>query len=253
MKRVLIACETSGATRRAFQEAGFFTVSVDLLLARDIADHYNPVTGGHIVGDIFTVFERLGMDFDLMIAHPDCTYLTTSAEWCYRDVQTKRMTKGVLYGSARRQAREESLEFVRKLMSLPVKRIAIENPRGVISTRIDAKQYGFTTSKATQYIQPYQFGHDASKTTGLWLKNLPELVVNPGDYVEPRWVCCGSVVTDKYGCPNCEGEYKPLPRWGNQTDSGQNKLGPSADRWMIRADTYDGWSRAMVQQWGSLL
>ena len=102
----------------------------------------------------------------------------------------------------------------------PIEKIALENPVGVISTAIQP---------ASQYIQPFEYGHDASKKTGLWLKNLPLLV--PTNYIEPRIV---------------DGKM----RWANQTDSGQNKLTPSEDRWKDRARTYQGWADAMAQQWG---
>ena len=105
-------------------------------------------------------------------------------------------------------------------MQAPVPLIAIENPIGCISTRI---------RKADQTIQPYQFGHDASKATCLWLKGLPPL--EPTQYVEPRIV-------------------NGRKRWGNQTDSGQNRLPPSADRWKIRSETYIGIAEAMANQWG---
>jgi len=76
-----------------------------------------------------------------------------------------------------------------------------------------------------------QFGHDASKRTCLWLKGLAPLVLNPADYVQPRMV-------------------NGRPRWANQTDSGQNKLGPAADRWQVRSKTYTGIAQAMAEQWG---
>jgi len=118
------------------------------------------------------------------------------------------------------QLTEDALAFVRLLMDAPIPRICIENPVGVISTRI---------RPADQYIQPYQFGEDASKKTGLWLKNLPKL--EPTEYIEPRYV-------------------NGKPRWGNQTDSGQNRLGPSEYRWKVRSKTYWGIANAMATQWG---
>ena len=84
-------------------------------------------------------------------------------------------------------------------------------------------------AKPSQMIQPYQFGEDASKKTCLWLKELTPLISTK--YVEPRWV-------------------NGKPRWSNQTDSGQNKLGPSEDRAMIRSKTYLGIAIAMAEQWG---
>lgn len=121
------------------------------------------------------------------------------------------------------QLTEDALEFVRLLMNAPIPRIAIENPVGAISTRI---------RKPDQIIQPYQFGDDASKRTCLWLKGLPKLV--------PTSVVPGRVVT---------ANGKQVERWANQTDSGQNKLGPSEERWKLRSKTYQGIANAMAQQW----
>lgn len=117
---------------------------------------------------------------------------------------------------------EDALAFVRLLLDAPIPRIALENPIGCISTRI---------RKPDQTIQPWQFGHDASKATCLWLKNLPTL--KPTQEVAPRIV-------------------NGRKRWGNQTDSGQNRLGPSDDRWKIRSETYAGIADAMAAQWGPL-
>jgi hypothetical protein len=114
------------------------------------------------------------------------------------------------------------LDFVRKLLQAPIERIALETPISVISSRI---------RKPDQIINPYEFGHDASKKTCLWLKNLPKLAST--NFIEPRII-------------------NGRKRWGNQTDSGQNKLAPSNDRWKIRSETYEGIAQAMAQQWGNL-
>jgi hypothetical protein len=111
------------------------------------------------------------------------------------------------------------LEFVRRLLAAPIPKIALENPIGCISTQI---------RKPDQTIQPWQFGDDASKATCLWLKGLPLLV--PTSNVQPR------IIDGK-------------KRWANQTDSGQNKLAPSADRWKLRSKTYQGIADAMAEQW----
>lgn len=232
--KILVACEYSGRVRDAFIRRGHDAMSCDLLPT--------DVPGPHYTGDVTNI---LGDGWDMLIAHPPCTYLTIAAEWCYSDVQKKKRGIGKLYGAERRAAREEALQFVALLAASPIKRIAIENPVGVISTRLGRQP--------TQTIQPYWFGEDASKATCLWLKNLPPLVST--HTINPRMVCkCGhtfqSDTTDRYGCPNCEGEHKALPRWGNQTDSGQNKLPPTADRWKIRSETYMGIAEAMADQWG---
>jgi site-specific DNA-cytosine methylase len=116
----------------------------------------------------------------------------------------------------RKQAEQaEALEFVRTLMDAPIQRIALENPVSVISSRI---------RKPDQIIQPWQFGHPESKKTCLWLKGLNPL--QPTDVMQMRG------------------------QWENQTPSGQNKLGPSPDRWKIRSKTYPGIAHAMATQWG---
>jgi hypothetical protein len=165
------------------------------------------VAGPHYQGDVRDV---LNDGWDLMIAHPPCTYLASSGlHW-----NTKR--------PERAQQTEQALEFVRLLLDAPIPRIALENPIGCISTRI---------RKPEQVIQPYWFGDDASKSTCLWLKNLPPL--RPTNFIE------GRIVDGKR-------------RWANQTDSGQNRLGPSEDRWKKRSETYLGIAQAMAEQWGNL-
>jgi hypothetical protein len=119
----------------------------------------------------------------------------------------------------------------------------LENPVGIISSRI---------RKPDQIIQPYQFGHDASKKTCLWLKNLPKLIGT--EYVLPKLACVNRHVWDPQAntvplCPTC-GAHPKREVWGNQTPSGQNKLGPSEDRWKKRSQTYSGIAKAMADQWG---
>lgn len=197
--RVLVACEYSGTVRDAFLAAGHDALSCDLLPT--------DVEGPHYQGDVRDIIND---GWDLMVAHPPCTYLCSSGlHW------NKRVP-------GRAEQTEEALVFVQFLLDAPIPRIALENPIGCIGTRI---------RKADQTIQPWQFGHDASKATCLWLKNLPLLV--PTTIVEPR------IVDGK-------------KRWANQTDSGQNRLPPSADRWKIRSETYTGIAEAMTAQWGQL-
>lgn len=199
--RVLVACEHTGTVRDAFRRLGHDAVSVDLL----------PTTapGPHIQGD---VLDHLNAGWDLMVAHPPCTYLAASGlHWNKRVPGREKKTR-------------EALDFVRQLMRAPIPRIAIENPQGRISTAI---------RPADQYIQPYDFGADASKKTGLWLKGLPPLV--PSERVPGRRV--------KY-------KGRVVERWANQTDGGQNKCSPSPDRWAIRSATYPGIAEEMARQWG---
>jgi hypothetical protein len=209
LSRVLVACEFSGRVRDSFAALGHDALSCDLLPTDRPGPHYQ--------GDVRDI---LNDGWDTMLAFPDCTYLTIAAEWCYRDVQTKAIAPGTLIGAERRHAREQALDFVRLLLDAKIRRKCLENPRGVIGTRI---------RPADQWIQPNEFGEDASKNTGLWLENLPKL--QPTKYIKPRWV-------------------NGKPRWGNQTDGGYNRLGPSPDRWKLRATTYWGIAKAFANQWG---
>ena len=195
--RVLIACEYSGTVRDAFRAAGHDAMSCDLLPTDSPGPHYQ--------GDVCDIIRD---GWDMMIAHPPCTYLCSSGlHWNKRRPERAAQT-------------EAALTFVEALLDAPIPRVALENPIGCIGTRI---------RKADQTIQPWQFGHDASKATCLWLKNLPPLT--PTQIIAPRLI-------------------NGRKRWGNQTDSGQNKLPPSADRWKIRSATYQGIADAMAAQWG---
>lgn len=209
--RVLVACEFSGVVREAFRSRGHDAWSCDLLPAADGSPF-------HIQGDAIAA---LALGWDLLIAHPPCTYLAVSAAWAFGDgPYHQRVKPGTLVGAERRQAREDALAFVRALLDAPIPMIALENPIGCISSRIRPPD---------QIVHPHQFGHDASKATCLWLKGLPML--RPTRHVAPRIV-------------------NGRKRWANQTDGGQNKLGPSDDRWAIRAKTYPGIAAAMAEQWG---
>lgn len=193
--RVLVGCEFSGTVRDAFRDLGHDVMSCDLLPSEKPGPHYT--------GDIRDVLDD---GWDLAIFHPPCTYLSVSGlHW-----------NGRVAGRA--QKTEEALDFVRLLLDAPIHSIALENPIGCISTRI---------RKPSQVIQPWQFGHDASKATCLWLKNLPLL--------EPTDVLPGGKAA----------------RRANQTPSGQNKLGPSPDRWKLRSMTYPGIAAAMASQWSA--
>jgi hypothetical protein len=155
--------------------------------------------------------------WDLMVAHPPCTYLCSSGlHWNKRRPERAKQT-------------EEALEFVRLLLDAPIPAIALENPSGCISTRI---------RPPSQTIQPWQFGDPESKLTCLWLVGLPPLVATHVD---------GDLFADKLP------EREAHGRWKNQTASGQNKLAPSEDRWKIRSATYHGIASAMAQQWSSYL
>lgn len=180
---VLIACEFSGIVREAFKDRGHNAWSCDLLPTE--------IPGQHIIGDVLNCFH--GHNWDLMIAHPPCTHLAVSGARWFKDKQAEQ---------------SRALDFVRLLMNAPIDKICIENPISIISTRI---------RKPDQIIQPWQFGHGETKTTCLWLKNLPRLI--PTDIVEGR-----------------ENKVHRMP--------------PSADRWKNRSRTYTGIAKAMAEQWG---
>lgn len=199
--RVLIACEESQTVCKAFRKLGHEAYSCDT------AEPSGGRSEWHIQGDAINAAYNMG-PWDLMIAHPPCTYLSVSGlHW------NKRIP-------GRDEKTEAALRFVRCLMDAPVKKIVIENPVSCISTMI---------RKPEQIIQPYEYGDDASKKTCLWIKGLPRLV--PTGFIPPRMV-------------------NGKPRWRNQTDSGQNKLGPSPDRSRLRSKTYQGIADAMAAQWG---
>lgn len=241
---VFIGMETSGALRRRFQALGHYVVSCDILPAEDSAA-WDDREGGHIQGDVFEALDDLWANKlwpDLGIFHPTCTYLTNSAEWAFSDPDFERypgvgyhqkVQLGTLVGAARREAREAALNDVRRIMALPIKRKAIENPRGAIGTAI---------RKPDQTIQPNQFGDDASKATCLWLQELPKL--RPTKRAEGRIVDDGRPQLGLFGTG--------VERWSNQTDSGQNRLSPGEDRWKDRSRTFPGVADAMAEQWGTI-
>ena len=190
--RVLVACEYSGTVRDSFLALGHDALSCDLLPTDAPGPHYQ--------GDVRDV---LGEGWDLMIAHPPCTHLAVS---------------GAKWFDQKKSQQEEALNFVRLLLGAPIPRIALENPVSIISSRI---------RKPDQIIQPWQHGHEATKTTCLWLKGLPHL--QPSNIVGK-----GARHVTKSG--------KSLPEWYN--------LPPSEDRWKLRSATFPGIARAMAEQWG---
>ncbi len=150
-----------------------------------------------------------------------CTYLTVSAAWAFGDGPYHQKVKaGTLVGEARREARREALANFRRLLELPYPK-AIENPAPSFVSK--------AIRPPDQTIQPYEFGDDASKRTGLWLDRLPKL--SPTKRVPGRII-------------------NGVERWANQTDSGQNRLSPGEGRWLERSKTYPGIAAAMGEQWG---
>jgi hypothetical protein len=184
---VLIACEFSGVVREAFRSRGHNAWSCDLLPAEDNSEF-------HFCGDVLG-FPLSKMEWDLMIAHPPCTYLASS---------------GARWWKGREEQQLKALGFVHQLMNSQVPRVCIENPVGKISTHF---------RKPDQIIQPWQFGHGETKTTCLWLKNLPPLEAT-------------QIVEGRHGRV-----------WREP---------PSADRWKNRSRTYTGIAEAMALQWGTI-
>lgn len=192
--RVLVACEFSGVVRDAFRALGHDALSCDLLPTERPGPHHQ--------GD---VRDLLDGGWDLMVAHPPCQYLANSG---VRWLHTTPGRWGLM---------EEGARFFRQLLNAPVPCLAVENP---VMHRYARDLVG---GRATQTVQPWQFGEDAAKRTGLWLRGLPPL--------RPTNVLVKA-------------------RYANQTPSGQNKLGPSPERAANRARTYPGIAAAMAAQWG---
>ena len=147
-KKVLVACEFSGIVRDAFRDKGFDAYSCDLRETESYSEY-------HFQEDVFKSIER--EDWDLMVAHPPCTYLSNSGvRWLYeKDDRWQDMIQGAV--------------FFRKLLNADIPHVAVENP---IMHKWGKKIIG---AEPNQTVQPYQFGHPMSKATCLWLRDLPEL------------------------------------------------------------------------------
>jgi hypothetical protein len=210
--KILVACEESQAITKEFRALGHEAYSCDIL----------PCTGGHpewhLQGDVFGFIDQ---GWDLMVAHPPCTFLSVSGA---RHLYNKDGSKN----TARYQSQREALDFVARLMACDIPRIAIENPVSVISSQI---------RKPDQIVQPWMFGDSASKTTCLWLKNLPKLVatnvVDKGDFKE--WI-------DKKS-----GKVKRQATW--YYDALINAKTPE-ERRSLRSKTFKGIAQAIASQWG---
>ncbi len=198
--RVLVACEFSGTVRDAFAARGHEAWSCDLLPSE--------TPGNHIVGDVLAI---LGDGWDLMVAHPPCTYLTVSGNrWMKPEYAAQYPNRA--------QQREDAVAFFLALYHAPIPRVAVENPIGVMSTRF---------RKPDQVIQPWMFGHGEVKATCLWLRGLP--VLQPTHRDTP----------DLFASPAPSERHDRLHR-----------LPPSPTRWKERSKTYSGIARAMAEQWG---
>ena len=197
MKRLLVACEFSGIVRDAFAARGWDAWSCDIIPTER--------PGQHIVNDVRNV---LDWDWNMMIAHPPCTHLARSGQpsW-YRKQAEQR----------------EAIAFVDELWNAPIPRIAIENPRGILSYKRPFQDYigeGYVWRMWNQLIQPWQFGAPEKKATCLWLKAIPPLLYT-------------LIATSR---DNYAGYF----------------VKPGPERQSFRSRTFAGIARAMADQWGCL-
>jgi hypothetical protein len=205
--KVLVACEYSGAVRDAFRRAGHDAMSCDLLPT--------DVPGPHYQGDVFDIIDN---GWDLMIAHPPCTYLCRAGQrWLNAPTDTR---PGKLKGLPRWAATWEAVQFFNRLKAAPIERVAVENPRPGSHVAADIGQ-------PDQIIHPWMFGHTENKATGLWLRNLPLLL----------------------GTEDVRDVMATLPK--SETDK-IHRAPPGPDRWKLRSTTYAGIAAAMADQWGAL-
>jgi len=198
---VLVACEFSGVVREAFTKRGHNAWSCDLLPTE--------IEGKHYQGN---VLDMLTDSWDLVIAHPPCTYLTVTGNKWFKPEYQDRFPR-------REQQRKEAIEFFLEFTDLEhINKVAIENPVGIMST---------IWRKPDQIIQPFQFGHKEPKKTCLWLKNLPKL--EPTNIVEPEYIVTKS--------------GKRVPKWYYEPSY-------TKERQLMRERTFQGVADAMAEQWG---
>lgn len=229
---ILVACEESQAITKELRALGHNAFSCDLL----------PCSGGHpewhFNYDVFKVIDdnggvtqngdkiKLDGNWEMMIAHPPCTFLAVSgARWYYhpedKDLPFEKRRPHPRFPN-RAQDREEALEFFIKLLEAPIEKIAVENPVGIVSTRY---------RKPNQTVHPWMFGDEASKATCLWLKNLP--LLEPTNIVGK-----GERVVLSSG--------KSLPKWYSDA---LTKTKSAAERRTLRSKTFEGMAKAMAEQW----
>lgn len=201
--RVLVACEFSGIVRDAFARRGHDAWSCDL---------YHTERKGNHIQDY--VERHLDEDWDLMIAHPPCTYLTCAGNKWFLPKYKSRFPN-------RAEQRELAVKFFLALTYTKIPKTAIENPIGIMSSRF---------RKPDQIIHPYEFGHPVMKATALWLKNLPPL--QPTNLVEPE--------LHRFASGNVQS------RWHTET----GHIADKAERARARSCTFAGIAEAMAEQWG---
>lgn len=215
LSRILVGCEFSATVRDAFAARGHDVTSCDLLPSD------NP-NGKHYMGDVRDI---LTDGWHMAIMHPVCTYIAACQLWrCQPKHDPSR---------EREAKRQEALQFVRELGEAPIERMCVENPKSCIGTE------GVLPGFVSQMVQPHHYGHDYSKETYLWRRDLPELVSDPANHIEGR------------DAINNAGN--PVKRWANQCDgSGADSRGPSATRGHERSKFFTGIADAMADQWGGI-
>ena len=224
--KVLIACEESQRVCMAFRERGHEAYSCDIQecsgghpewhIKKDVLKVINPESDGEMkaisfwtVDDEIHIVER----WDLIIAHPPCTYLTLAGNKWFKPEFADRFPD-------RQKQRKEAVDFFMAIANADCDKIAIENTVGVMSSQ---------WRKPDQYIEPYMFGDPEKKKTGLWLKGLP--LLKPTNIVEPVIIHCKSGANE--------------PRWHMQT-----MHLPKEERSRVRSQTFVGIAKAMADQWG---
>lgn len=225
---ILVACEESQEVCKAFRDAGHEAYSCDL---QDCSGghpewHFNyslfdVVNGGFLVnqlGQLVFIYE-----WDMMIGHPPCTYLTVTANKWLKDQPT--LKSGSLVGEERRKAKKDAEDFFIKMFNFNIKKICLENPIGSMNSIIPP----------TQIIQPYYFGDMEQKTTCLWLKGLPKLYHN------------SEVGLFDTGITSVYNEMMELPK---NIRERIYHLPPSKERSKLRSKTFPGIAKAMSKQWG---
>lgn len=233
---VLVACEESQRVCTEFRKLGINAYSCDIL----------PCSGGHpewhFKQDVLEVIKNKGGvletgkeeyiegDWDLMVAHPPCTYLAVSgAKWYYhpddKDLPIEKRRPHPKFPN-RAKDREDGANFFMALANANIPRIAIENPVGIMNTRF---------RKPDQIVQPWMFGDSASKKTCLWLKNLPPLkptdIVDEGEYIEFE-------------------SGRRLAKWYSD---GLTKTKTAEERRTWRSKTFPGFAKAIAEQWSEVL
>lgn len=204
--RVLVACEESQEVCKAFRALGHEAYSCDI----------EPCSGGHPEWHLqCDALEIIKMRWDLIIAHPPCTYLTNAGNKWFKAEFKERFPD-------RENQREAAVQFFMSFWNVDCPRVAIENPQGIMSSRF---------RKPDQYIEPYMFGDAEKKKTGLWLRGLPALT--PTEVVEPVIIECASGARE--------------PRWHMET-----MHLPPKERSKTRSKTFPGIARAMAEQWGGI-